>query len=147
MPNFGEYKHDVPYGTLYQLYIEEGLSSISIGKRLGIPQNTISRYLRKVGLSDKNRRREQIGAANTNWKGGLSKSTVNRQTKRLCEENDIPLHICEVCQQEFSYNLNRHHVDRNRANNKIANVVVVCPSCHAKEHEEERCRDERGRYL
>lgn len=54
MPNFGDYKHDVSYGTLYQLYIEEGLSS---------------------------------------------------------------------------------------------STIVVCPSCHAKEHEEERRRDERGRYL
>jgi 5-methylcytosine-specific restriction endonuclease McrA len=27
-----------------------------------------------------------------------------------------------------------HHVDRNRRNNRLENLKLVCPSCHVKEH-------------
>jgi hypothetical protein len=31
-----------------------------------------------------------------------------------------------------------HHKDRNRDNNDLGNLAVLCPNCHALEHLEER---------
>jgi len=42
---------------------------------------------------------------------------------------------CEVC----NYNkrveiLEVHHIDRNRENNEISNLQLLCPNCHREEH-------------
>lgn len=34
--------------------------------------------------------------------------------------------------------LNVHHKDRNRKNNKLKNLVVLCMNCHAEVHDEQR---------
>lgn len=43
--------------------------------------------------------------------------------------------ICERCNySKYSEILEVHHRDRNRNNNSIENLVVVCPTCHMEEH-------------
>jgi 5-methylcytosine-specific restriction endonuclease McrA len=39
---------------------------------------------------------------------------------------------CQICGS--NKNLIVHHIDGNRANNKISNLVVLCQSCHLKIH-------------
>ncbi|MBI1863746.1 HNH endonuclease [Candidatus Woesebacteria bacterium] len=38
--------------------------------------------------------------------------------------------ICVVCGLEDERILNVHHIDRNRQNNKLSNLVWVCMNCH-----------------
>lgn len=50
------------------------------------------------------------------------------------------LKACERC----GYNkvpqcLGVHHKDRNRNNNKLANLEVLCPNCHSEEHSKHIC--------
>jgi predicted HNH restriction endonuclease len=46
---------------------------------------------------------------------------------------------CEKCgYDEVPGILIVHHKDRNRANNELNNLAVLCPNCHAIEHLEER---------
>lgn len=46
--------------------------------------------------------------------------------------------VCEKCgYNEISEILNIHHRDRDRTNNKLENLMILCPTCHAVEHYQE----------
>jgi 5-methylcytosine-specific restriction endonuclease McrA len=43
--------------------------------------------------------------------------------------------VCERCgYDEEPRILGVHHKDRNRKNNELANLEVLCPMCHSLEH-------------
>ena len=62
--------------------------------------------------------RDQTGIHNSQYINGLSKASVNRLSKQVL--------------------LNRHHIDKNRADNSNNNLQVLCVSCHTKWHALER---------
>lgn len=64
---------------------------------------------------------------NANWKGGISYEYANRLKQKK---------ECEICKQKT--NLRIHHKDRNRKNNKIENLIVVCEACHRKIHNKDK---------
>ena len=70
-----------------------------------------------------------IGKANKSiWNPGFT--TVRKSLKR----RDL-IKKCERC--GFDKNLEIlgvHHKDRNRKNNKISNLEILCPNCHSLEH-------------
>jgi len=41
---------------------------------------------------------------------------------------------CERCDYSKIQILQVHHKDRNRENNKLENLALICPNCHAEEH-------------
>lgn len=41
---------------------------------------------------------------------------------------------CERCSYSKVEILEMHHKDRNRNNNSLANLELICPNCHAEEH-------------
>jgi hypothetical protein len=45
---------------------------------------------------------------------------------------------CGCCKKELRFpskgNFDIHHKDRNRENNDISNLIVLCKPCHKKEH-------------
>jgi hypothetical protein len=44
-------------------------------------------------------------------------------------------HRCHVCNYDrFEDVLQVHHIDHNRSNNDITNLVIVCPTCHSELH-------------
>ena len=38
------------------------------------------------------------------------------------------------CYNKIKEILEVHHIDRNRKNNKIDNLILICPNCHSEEH-------------
>ena len=42
--------------------------------------------------------------------------------------------ICERCGHNVFEILQIHHKDRNRNNNALENLEIICPNCHAAEH-------------
>lgn len=43
--------------------------------------------------------------------------------------------VCKICgYKEYPEILQVHHIDENRNNNKVENLMVVCPNCHSKIH-------------
>lgn len=64
------------------------------------------------------------GENNPNWNGGTStyRSKVDLTKCVSCGYSEIP-QILEV-----------HHIDRNRKNNNLSNLLVLCPTCHCREH-------------
>lgn len=49
---------------------------------------------------------------------------------------------CNRCMSEK--NLCVHHKDRDRHNNEVSNLEIMCKSCHQKEH---LVRDKKGRFV
>ena len=41
---------------------------------------------------------------------------------------------CERCGFSIHQVLQVHHTDRNRGNNSLTNLEILCPNCHASEH-------------
>lgn len=69
------------------------------------------------------------GKANSSvWKPKFT--TVRKQLLKLNKINK-----CERCEyNEYPKILGVHHKDRNRDNNNLTNLEILCPNCHSIEH-------------
>lgn len=85
--------------------------------------------------SEKCYREFNKGDKHYNWKNGITKITYNgigytsvlkRKIKELYENK------CSNCLS--SNNLHIHHIDKNKSNNDIENLILLCASCHMKIH-------------
>lgn len=47
---------------------------------------------------------------------------------------DHKQNVCERCGEDDVMCLEVHHKDRNRDNNRLSNLAVLCANCHSKEH-------------
>lgn len=69
------------------------------------------------------------------WLGGISDEGYSpdftNRLKRQIRERDG--HMCQVCHNEKGRGqLAVHHIDYDKKNNDPANLITLCPSCHAK---------------
>lgn len=67
------------------------------------------------------------GENNGNWLGGIS-----YRKKAL----DFYGAICSICGFNNEHALEVHHIDKNRSNNDISNLKVLCANCHALTHKD-----------
>ena len=64
------------------------------------------------------------GPKHANWKGG-----AHIEYRKIMLKNKIKP-ICQLCRTKDERTLCVHHIDKNRKNNKISNLVWVCYNCH-----------------
>jgi 5-methylcytosine-specific restriction endonuclease McrA len=94
-------------------------------KKLGIPLT--DEHKRNIGDAHK-------GEKNINWKGGSSFEPYglefNRQLKEMIRQRNN--FTCQRCgAKENGKKLAVHHIDFNKKNNGIENLVSLCNSCHS----------------
>lgn len=53
----------------------------------------------------------------------------------LAQTKGLPFVKCELCEEVK--NIHLHHIDRNKNNNKIPNLILLCKECHQKAHKED----------
>jgi hypothetical protein len=70
--------------------------------------------------------RKNLAERNGQWKGGVN----DDYCKRIAIEN--LKQECAVCKS--IERLNVHHKDRDRKNNKLENLIMLCHKCHRKIH-------------
>ena len=68
-----------------------------------------------------------IGEKHANWKNGLN------AYRSVLSRGKVPK-ICRVCKSEDSRILAVHHVDHDRKNSSISNLVWLCHNCHFLVH-------------
>ena len=77
------------------------------------------------------------GDKNPQWLGGLSfepygiefnnelKEVVKKRDEYKCQE-------CDISQLELKFGLQVHHIDFNKQNNNVSNLITLCRKCHLK---------------
>lgn len=96
----------------------------------------------RLGLRHSEETKEKIGRAkigklNPSWQGGISfepygiefnnnlKKEIHRRDNYTCQE-------CGFTQEQLGYKLSVHHIDYNKQNNEVNNLISLCKSCHTK---------------
>ena len=92
-----------------------------LAKKLNRAIITIQSKAQRLGIF--RRSRINLGKKNGMWKGG----TQFQYYRRIAFEN-LP-HVCSICGYWYP-NLEVHHKDKNRKNNVLSNLQIVCTSCH-----------------
>lgn len=126
--------------------VKRGLTKAEAASELGLTFERLTAICAARGIHGWHRKTDQRGVLNPNWQGGMSRATIARTTKRVLQQAGRNLFVCERCAAHREVELPRHHKDRNRANNKIENLEVLCVPCHNKEHMSEQRRDPLGKF-
>ncbi len=69
-----------------------------------------------------------VGPRHPNWKGGY-----HRKLKSILIQNRVQ-RVCKLCRGNDVRVLAVHHLDRNRKNNEVKNLVWLCHNCHHLVH-------------
>ncbi len=67
-----------------------------------------------------------LAEKNPNWKGGVNTDYYLRIAYETYPKE------CAICKD--NKNLEVHHKDRNRRNNRVKNLIILCRTCHKKTH-------------
>jgi len=98
-----------------------------------------SEWKRKISIS---RSGKCVGPDNHNWKGGVS----NRGYCGVWTDSEYYVFIMErdnwKCKNPYCWNastkLSRHHIDYNKENCDISNIIVLCASCNSRANYNEK---------
>ena len=129
---------------LHQKYIVEELSTRQIANLIGVDGSSIAYWMKKFGIPARHEGfnvKEKSG----HWKGGKCQVTQVKYARLELKQE------CEDC--GATEKLHIHHKDKNRNNNSLENLQVLCPSCHVLKHVKDRKkrvnfppRDNLGRF-
>lgn len=79
----------------------------------------------------------RFGESAPNWKGGPARGDYplefNNELKEFIRERDN--HICQLCdktEEENGRKLDVHHIDYNKQNVDLENLITLCRRCHVK---------------
>lgn len=133
-------------------WIEEGQSKAFICKNLKCKPDTLSSYLKKMGIEYKGNQGGKgikIASNYINAEDYAKKDNVVSHKLRLKLIRDgIKEEKCEYCGlsewRGKKVPLELHHVDGNHFNNELSNLVIICPNCHALE--DGNSGSNKGRY-
>lgn len=104
-----------------------GDSVPAVARAVGTTKHIIERWIKSLGLYEP---RHAKGDQVHTWKGG-----VKITAKHYTQVRAIAGNACERCSYDACPDiLEVHHKDRNRKNNRLENLELLCPNCHAIEH-------------
>lgn len=110
--------------AILQLW-ETGLSARQIEQELNCPTHAVRRWLKQQGVYEPRRKGRNHGR----WRGASCVRTVAEMVKGRAGG------ACENCgYNEYPGILQIHHKDRNRRNNQLSNLELLCPNCHEVTH-------------
>lgn len=94
---------------------------------------------KKPILAGLNKKTCSRSCANTHRAG--IKYKLNRPRDKVVFERSLKIRllkirgtVCERCGYNKKEILHVHHKDRNRTNNELHNLELICPNCHYEEH-------------
>jgi hypothetical protein len=113
-----------------------GLVCYGVSQRIEIPCSVCGKLILS-GLNKKTCSRACANKYRTGIKyklGRPSKSKVKSQQLLKLRLLKIRGEKCEKCDYSKYEILQVHHKDRNRNNNELNNLALICPNCHYEEH-------------
>jgi len=129
---FGTYQAKIrqlmkEYGIKARDYTE---NKMPLKKGDKMPQQWRKKIAKSMTNNPKNWMYGRTLKKHPNWKGGV-------RVYRRIKLSEVPL-VCSICGKK-NCNLEVHHIDFNRKNNKLTNLQVLCVSCHRKIHLGQKC--------
>lgn len=122
------------------IWIDENKSKAFIAKELGCKQETLNKYLEKMGIeyagnqSGKGQPKRKPKMTLEDYLENSEDIQTNKVRKKILEEGLKP-HRCECCGLEQWMGkpipLELHHKDGDRHHNELENYELLCPNCHA----------------
>lgn len=97
-------------------------------------------------------RYKREGEKNPRWKGGVSRGYILKKAKEGLKFKN-KLNICNICKKKIIKRIVIHHKNKNQQDNSFNNLLVLCDSCHLKEHYKDGTRkplnrrDKKGRFI
>ena len=121
-------------------WISENKSKAFIANELKCKQETLNRYLDKMGITyignqgGKGFEKTKVSLSLEEYLATSKDIQTNKIRKKILQEGIKP-HRCERCGltewlgQPIPLEL--HHIDGDRLNNELSNLQLLCPNCHA----------------
>jgi hypothetical protein len=96
-------------------------------KAVQIERSKSGKFFCDKSCQAKWRNQEFVGVRHANWKNGLF------AYRSVLARNKI-IQICTLCGSKDKRILAVHHIDKDRTNNKLTNLVYLCHNCHFLVH-------------
>ena len=112
----------------HTLHTECGSCGVSVEKSLAQVKRSKSGkvFCSRSCASSYNNKHLKFGANHPNYDGGRSS-----YRERALRELGVK---CRLCEYSIESVLEVHHIDRDRGNNEINNLAVLCPTHHREVH-------------
>ena len=122
---------------LQENYIEKKLGAVECARLKNCSYVTIYRKLNKFNIPIRNGSECQVGELGHNWQGGKSYEIYpigwNKTFKEQVRYRDgYKCQMCGVPEMECRRKLHTHHIDYNKQNINLNNLISLCISCHIK---------------
>lgn len=125
---------------LRELYVGERLTMAEIGDRLGCHETSVLMWLNRHGIDTRERRiATPSGEDHYRWAGGVEPyygPDYYRARPKALERDDYRCRRCGMTLEEHRETYGRsiavHHIDGDRQNNALENLITFCYSCHNK---------------
>ncbi len=88
-----------------------------------LKQSKSGKYFCSKSCQTKWRNALFVGAKHANWKDGM------HAYRSVLSRHGVP-QVCKRCETNDKRILAVHHIDRNRKNNKVDNLIWLCHNCH-----------------
>lgn len=121
-------------------WIQEGKTKAYISEQLHCKQETLNRYLKKMGIEYRGQQgqhdKPSIKRQSAIEYIAFGKNKKSNILKYKLLQDGLKEYKCEYCQQ-VEWNglpipLELHHIDGDHYNNELSNLMLVCPNCHAQ---------------
>ncbi|MCK4918159.1 MAG: hypothetical protein KAS02_00015 [Candidatus Pacebacteria bacterium] len=107
---------------------------LSYKSKVNLSRSKSGKFFCSKSCQTKWRNQEFIGPKHANWNGGRS------SYKSVLSRNKVSK-VCKLCGNNDERVMAVHHLDKNRYNNNIENLVWLCHNCHHLVHHYKEGRD------
>lgn len=115
---------DMRKGTMINCYL---CKKESYKKKSKLKSSKSGKFFCSKNCQTRWRNQLYVGPKHANWINGM------HAYRSVLKRNNI-FAICKLCNTTDKSVLVTHHIDHNRKNNKVANLVWLCHNCHHLVH-------------